>query len=57
MQKWLMKNRNRLTAITGILIVLAFAAKWLFKSETAESGLLLAASSAASRSPHPLGRP
>lgn len=44
MQKWLMKNRNRLTAITGILIVLAFAAKWLFKSETAESGLLLAAS-------------
>lgn len=44
MQKRLMKNRNRLTAITGILIVLAFAAKWLFKSETAESGLLLAAS-------------
>lgn len=44
MQKWLMKNRNRLTATTGILIVLAFAAKWLFKSETAESGLLLAAS-------------
>ncbi|MBT8854874.1 heavy metal translocating P-type ATPase [Lactobacillus delbrueckii subsp. bulgaricus] len=44
MQKWLMKNRNRLTAITGILIVLAFAAKWLFRSETAESGLLLAAS-------------
>ncbi len=44
MQKWLIKNRNRLTAITGILIVLAFAAKWLFKSETAESGLLLAAS-------------
>lgn len=44
MQKLLMKNRNRLTAITGILIVLAFAAKWLFKSETAESGLLLAAS-------------
>ena len=44
MQKWLMKNRNRLTAITGILIVLAFAAKLLFKSETAESGLLLAAS-------------
>ncbi|KPH03435.1 heavy metal translocating P-type ATPase [Limosilactobacillus fermentum] len=44
MQKWLMKNRNRLTAITSILIVLAFAAKWLFKSETAESGLLLAAS-------------
>lgn len=44
MQKWLMKNCNRLTAITGILIVLAFAAKWLFKSETAESGLLLAAS-------------
>lgn len=44
MQKWLMKNRNRLTAITGILIVLAFAAKWLFKSETAESGLLLDAS-------------
>lgn len=44
MQKWLMKNRNRLTAITGILIVLAFAAKWLFKSETAESNLLLAAS-------------
>lgn len=44
MQKWLMQNRNRLTAITGILIVLAFAAKWLFKSETAESGLLLVAS-------------
>jgi len=44
MQKWLMKNRNQLTAATGILIVLAFAAKWLFKSETAESGLLLAAS-------------
>ncbi|NYI25685.1 heavy metal translocating P-type ATPase [Aeriscardovia aeriphila] len=44
MQKWLMKNRNRLTAATGILIVLAFAAKWFFKSETAESGLLLAAS-------------
>ena len=44
MQKWLMKNRNRLTAATGILIVLAFAAKWLFKSEAAESGLLLAAS-------------
>ena len=44
MQKWLMKNRNRLTAIAGILIVLAFAAKWLFNSETAESGLLLAAS-------------
>lgn len=44
MQKWLMKNRNRLTAITGILIVLAFAAKWLFKSEIAESSLLLAAS-------------
>ncbi|MCD5466466.1 heavy metal translocating P-type ATPase [Lactobacillus delbrueckii subsp. bulgaricus] len=44
MQKWLMQNRNRLTEITGILIVLAFAAKWLFRSETAESGLLLAAS-------------
>ncbi|MBT8905270.1 copper-translocating P-type ATPase [Lactobacillus delbrueckii subsp. bulgaricus] len=44
MQKWLMKNRNRLTEITGILIVLAFAAKWLFRSETAESVLLLAAS-------------
>lgn len=44
MQKWLMKNRNRLTAIAGILIVLAFAAKWLFNSEIAESGLLLAAS-------------
>ncbi|QGT61040.1 heavy metal translocating P-type ATPase [Lactobacillus delbrueckii] len=44
MQKWLMKNRNRLTEITVILIVLAFAAKWLFRSETAESGLLLAAS-------------
>ncbi|MBT8804319.1 copper-translocating P-type ATPase [Lactobacillus delbrueckii subsp. bulgaricus] len=44
MQKWLIKNRNRLTEITGILIVLAFAAKWLFRSETAESGLLLAAS-------------
>ena len=39
-----MKNRNRLTAATGILIVLAFAAKWLFKGEAAESGLLLAAS-------------
>ena len=44
MQKWLMKNRNWLMAATGILIVLAFAAKWLLKSETAESGLLLAAS-------------
>ena len=44
MQKWLMKNRNRLTAISGILIVLAFAAKWLFKSETGASGLLLATS-------------
>lgn len=44
MQKWLIKNRNRLTATTGILIVLAFAAKWLFKSETGASGLLLAAS-------------
>ena len=44
MQKWLMKNRNRLTAATGILIVLAFAAKWLFKGEAAESGPLLAAS-------------
>lgn len=44
MQKWLMKNRNQLTAATGILIVLAFAAKWLFKSETVESGLLLTAS-------------
>lgn len=44
MQKWLMQNRNRLTAITGILIVLAFAAKWLFKSETGASGLLLVAS-------------
>ena len=44
MQKWLMKNRNRLTAITGILIVLAFTAKWLFKSETGASGLLLVAS-------------
>lgn len=44
MQKWLIKKRNRLTAATGILIVLAFAAKWLFKSETGASGLLLAAS-------------
>lgn len=44
MQKWLMKNRNRLTAATSILIVLSFAAKWLFKGEAAESGLLLAAS-------------
>lgn len=44
MQKWLMQNRNRLTAITGVLIVLAFAAKWLFKSETGASGLLLVAS-------------
>ncbi len=44
MQKWLIKNRNRLTATTGILIVLAFATKWLFKSETGASGLLLAAS-------------
>ena len=39
-----MKNRNRLTAATSILIVLSFAAKWLFKGEAAESGLLLAAS-------------
>ena len=39
-----MKNRNRLTAIAGILIVLAFTAKWLFKSETGASGLLLVAS-------------
>ncbi|GHV97706.1 hypothetical protein lacNasYZ03_09150 [Lactobacillus nasalidis] len=44
MQKWLMKNRDRLTAITGVLIVLAFAVKWLFKSEPAAGSLLLAAS-------------
>lgn len=44
MQKWLIKNRNRLTAITGVLIALAFSAKWLFKSETGASNLLLAAS-------------
>ena len=33
MQKWLSHYRNWLTAITGVLIILAFSSKWVFSSD------------------------
>ena len=44
MQKWLSHYRNWLTAITGVLIILAFSSKWVFSSEQASAYLLFVAS-------------
>jgi Cd2+/Zn2+-exporting ATPase len=44
MQKWLSHYRNWLTAITGVLIILAFSSKWVFSSEQGSAYLLFVAS-------------
>lgn len=44
MQKWLSLNRNRLTAVTGILIVGAFSIEWFIGNEGLSAFLLLLAS-------------
>ena len=44
MQKWLSGYRNWLTAITGVLIILAFSSKWIFSSEQGSAYLLFVAS-------------
>ncbi len=44
MQKWLSGYRNWLTAITGVLIILAFSSKWFFSSEQGSAYLLFVAS-------------
>ena len=44
MQKWLSRYRNWLTAITGVLIILAFSSKWFFSSEQGSAYLLFVAS-------------
>lgn len=44
MQKWLSSYRNWLTAVTGVLIVGAFAQEWLFGNEGLSAFLLLLAS-------------
>lgn len=44
MQKWLSGYRNWLTAITGVLIILAFSSKWVFSSEQGSAYLLFVAS-------------
>ena len=44
MQKWLSHYRNWLTAITGVLIILAFSSKWVFSSEQGAAYLLFVAS-------------
>lgn len=44
MQKWLSRYRNWLTAITGVLIILAFSSKWVFSSEQGSAYLLFVAS-------------
>ena len=40
MQKWLLRYRNWLTAITGVLIILAFSSKWVFSSEQGSANLI-----------------
>lgn len=44
MQKWLSLNRNRLTAVTGILIVGAFSIEWFIGNEGLAASLLFLAS-------------
>lgn len=44
MQNWLLRNRNRLTAVTGTLVLTAFAVKLASGEGPAVDGLLLAAS-------------
>ncbi len=44
MQNWLLRNRNRLTAVTGALVLAAFAVKLASGEGPAVDGLLLAAS-------------
>ncbi|MCO4636839.1 putative cadmium-transporting ATPase [Streptococcus infantarius subsp. infantarius] len=44
MQKWLSGYRNWLTAITGVLIILAFSSKWVFSSDQGSAYLLFVAS-------------
>ena len=44
MQKWLSGYRNWLTAITGVLIILAFSSKWVFSSEQGSAYLLFVTS-------------
>lgn len=35
MHKWLSQNKNKLTALTGLLIVMAFIFQWIFSNRTA----------------------
>ena len=44
MHKWLSQNRNKLTALTGLLIVMAFIFQWIFSNRTAANIFLFIAS-------------
>ncbi len=44
MHKWLSQNKNKLTALTGLLIVMAFIFQWIFSNMTAANIFLFIAS-------------
>lgn len=44
MHKWLSQNKNKLTALTGLLIVIAFIFQWIFSNRTAANIFLFIAS-------------
>lgn len=44
MHKWLSQNKNKLTALTGLLIVMAFIFQWVFSNRTAANIFLFIAS-------------
>lgn len=44
MHKWLSQNKNKLTALTGLLIVMAFIFQWIFSNRTAANIFLFIAS-------------
>lgn len=44
MHKWLSQNKNKLTALTGLLIVMAFIFQWIFSNRTAANVFLFIAS-------------
>lgn len=44
MHKWLSQNKNKLTALTGLLIVMAFIFQWIFSNRTVANIFLFIAS-------------
>ena len=44
MQKWLLKNRQNITFITGLLVLIALMMQWFFKNKQLDDLLLLLAS-------------